>query len=100
MNSRYDKMGLLSLWEAWDAIWYKVTEQEAWGMGCYPYSIPIEGYEHEGDTIDGVWFFADCTVEFHLKEARDAYNWTTFPREVIIEILKRVENSSAIMNKK
>jgi hypothetical protein len=93
----YNKLGILELWSIWESIWYKVTEQEEWNSGCYPYYIHIKEYEYDGDMIDGVLFFADGTVEFHLKNARDAYYWSTFPIEVIIDVQNMVKNE---INKK
>lgn len=87
----YNKLGILELWSIWESMWYKVTEQEEWDSDYNPYCIPIDEYEYDGDVIDGVMFFDDGTVEFHLRNARDAYYWSTFPREVIVDVQNRVK---------
>ena len=54
--------------------------------------IEIEPLAHEDDLIDGLLFFADGTVEFHLEKEQDALNWHTFPPKIIEDVLVRLRN--------
>ena len=49
------------------------------------------------DSIDGVLFFGDDTIKFHLKNEQDAINWAEFSEEInekVIEQLERVWHKS------
>ena len=49
--------------------------------------------ELDEDSINGVLFFGDGTIEFHLKNEQDAINWAEFSEEInekVIEQLVRV----------
>ena len=43
------------------------------------------------DSIDGVLFFGDGTIEFHYKNEQDAINWTEFSDEVIEKVIEQLE---------
>lgn len=49
---------------------------------------------HENDHIDGILFFGDGTIEFHLKESQEALNWAEFDthtiRLVIVQLSKQI----------
>lgn len=99
MSANQHKENLIDLWTAWDDLFYRITETEEWNAECYsPYCLAISEYQYSKGTIDGVLFFEDGTIEFHIKEDRDAYNWTAFPSEVIAEVLRRATNSISMSN--
>ena len=77
----------------WDEVWVNVAKRQRWTGDINPSEhvyIDIEPYRYHLDEIDAVLVFADGTIEFHLREEEDAYNWATFPKGVIDDILKRV----------
>ena len=77
----------------WDEVWANVAKRQRWTDNTDPNEhiyIDIEPYKWGFDTIDSVLVFADGTIEFHLREEEDAYNWATFQKEVVDDILKRV----------
>ena len=43
------------------------------------------------DSIDGVLFFGDGTIEFRLKNEQDAINWAEFSKEVIEKVIEQLE---------
>ena len=45
---------------------------------------------YENDCIDGILIFGDGTIEFHLKDSEEAFNWNEFNNEIIIIILKQM----------
>ena len=47
--------------------------------------------ELDEDSIDGVLFFGDGTIEFHLKNEQDAPNWAKFSEEVIEKVIEQLE---------
>ena len=47
--------------------------------------------ELDEDSIDGVLFFGDGTIEFHLKNEQDAPNWEKFSEEVIEKVIEQLE---------
>ena len=47
--------------------------------------------ELDEDSIDGVLFFGDGTIEFHLKNEQDAINWAEFSEEVIEKVIEQLE---------
>ena len=47
--------------------------------------------ELDEDSIDGVLFFGDGTIEFHLKNEQDAINWVEFSEEVIEKVIEQLE---------
>lgn len=48
---------------------------------------------HENDRIDGILFFGDGTIEFHLENECDAINWADFTDDVIKMIIKELEKN-------
>ena len=50
-------------------------------------------YEEEDDRIDGVLFFGDGTIEFHLERECDAINWAEFSNDYIKMIIEELENN-------
>ena len=87
MTERQKK--LLEFSGLWDAVWQTVAHEEGWDGNTDPGEHvywDIEPYGYNFDKIDSVLFFADGTVEFHLKTEEDAYCWDTFPLEVIEDI--------------
>lgn len=92
MNERLKKISEYSL--LWDAMWQGVASDEGWDENTDPNEHIywfIEPYGYDNDKIDAVMFFADGTIEFHLKKEKDAYNWSTFPLMVIEDILQIIE---------
>lgn len=49
------------------------------------YEIPFQN-----DCIDGILVFGDGTIEFHLKNEQDAYNYSQFDNEIIKKILENI----------
>ena len=43
------------------------------------------------DSIDGVLFFGDGTIEFHLKNEQDAINWAEFSEEINEKVIEQLE---------
>lgn len=43
------------------------------------------------DSIDYVLIFGDGTMEFHLKNEQDAFNWAEFSEEVIEKVIGQLE---------
>jgi hypothetical protein len=66
--------------------------------------LPIEEYislyiapiPFENDYIDSVLFFGDGTIEFHLKDDMDSFNWSEFSNEIIEQVLVNLSNSRII----
>jgi hypothetical protein len=54
--------------------------------------IEIEPLAYDDDLIDGLLFFADGTVEFHLEKEQDALTWHTFSPKIIEDVLVRLRN--------
>jgi hypothetical protein len=48
---------------------------------------------YENDRIDGVLFFGDGTIEFHLENDGDALNWAEFSNDYIKMIIEELENN-------
>ena len=48
---------------------------------------------YENDRIDGVLFFGDGTIEFHLEKECDAINWADFTNDIIKMIIKDLEEN-------
>lgn len=77
----------------WEQAWERVAQSEGWDSetDIYEYAfVDIEPIEYDGDFIDGVMFFRDGTVEFHLQEEQDAFCWDLFPIEIIEEVYARI----------
>lgn len=75
----------------WDEVWANVAKRQRWTDDTNPNEhiyIDIEPYGYHLDVIDSVLVFADGTIEFHLREEEDAYNWANFPKEVVEDVLK------------
>jgi hypothetical protein len=53
------------MWEEWREVWF---------------DNPIP---YKNDSIDGILFFGDGCLEFHLQDDGDALNWVEFEKEVI-----------------
>lgn len=49
--------------------------------------------EEENDRIDGVLFFGDGTIEFHLERECDAINFSEFSNDYIKMIIEELENN-------
>ena len=49
--------------------------------------------DEENDRIDGVLFFGDGTIEFHLERECDAINWAEFSNDYIKMIIEELENN-------
>ena len=47
--------------------------------------------ELDEDSINGVLFFGDGTIEFHLKNEQDAINWAEFSEEINEKIIEQLE---------
>ena len=47
---------------------------------------------YKGNHIDGLLIFGDGTIEFHEKESEDAFNFADYPIEIIISVIKQLEN--------
>ena len=47
--------------------------------------------ELDEDSINGVLFFGDGTIEFHYKNGQDAINWAEFNEEVIEKVIEQLE---------
>ena len=47
--------------------------------------------ELDEDSIDGVLFFGDGTIEFHLKNEQDAINWAEFSEEINEKVIEQLE---------
>lgn len=45
---------------------------------------------YDNDLIDSVLMFGDGTIEFHLQDSQEAFNWNEFNNEIIIIILKQI----------
>jgi hypothetical protein len=77
----------------WEQAWKRVAQSEGWNSetDIYEYAfVDIEPLEYDGDYIDGVMFFFDGTVEFHLQKEQDALCWDLFPIEVIEDVYARI----------
>lgn len=48
---------------------------------------------YDNDRIDGVLFFGDGTIEFHLENECDAINWADFTNDIIKMIIKDLEEN-------
>lgn len=59
--------------------------------------IAITPFEYDGDRIDGVLFFGDGTVEFHLENSQEAINWAEFPNEIIRRVIDAIPNGEHIL---
>lgn len=49
--------------------------------------------EEKNDRIDGVLFFGDGTIEFHLERECDAINWAEFSNDYIKMIIEELKNN-------
>lgn len=81
--------------DLFDAICNEIARKEGWNeyTDWNEHSfMEVEPLTHEDDQIDGVLFFADGTVEFHLKRKQDALNWCTFPPKTIEDVLARLRH--------
>ena len=47
--------------------------------------------ELDEDSINGVLFFGDGTIEFHLKNEQDAINWAEFSEEINEKVIEQLE---------
>ena len=54
---------------------------------CISLFSPIS---YEGDRIDGVLFFGDGTIEFHLENDCDAINWIDLSNDYIKMIIEKL----------
>lgn len=48
---------------------------------------------YDNDRIDGVLFFGDGTIEFHLENECDAINWADFTNDIIKMIIEDLEEN-------
>lgn len=53
--------------------------------------VEIDEIQLENDSIDGVLFFGDGTIEFHYKEEKDAENWANFDMDIIRNVIENLE---------
>ncbi len=53
-------------------------------------NLPNE-VELDEDSINGVLFFGDGTIEFHYKNRQDAINWAVFSEEVVEKVIEQLE---------
>lgn len=87
-------MNKLQIWTKWDSICESVVKKhlrddaEPWDY----YFVNINPIPWEDDHLDGVLFFADGCVEFHLQNNGDAENWSTFSVEINESILSQFIN--------
>ena len=85
---------MLMFSDLFDALCNEVARREGWNEDTdwnEHTFVEIEPLSHEDDQIDGVLFFADGTVEFHLEKEHDAYNWCQFSPKVIEDVLVRLK---------
>ena len=47
---------------------------------------------YKDDSIDGILFFGDGCLEFHLKDDKDALNWTEFEKDIIDMVIVELKN--------
>lgn len=77
----------------WEQAWKRVAQSEGWNSetDIYEYAfVDIEPIKYDGDFIDGVMFFFDGTVEFHLQKEEDAFCWDLFQLSVIEDVYARI----------
>lgn len=48
---------------------------------------------YNDDRIDGVLFFGDGTIEFHLEKSCEAINWADFSNDYIILIIEELKEN-------
>lgn len=76
--------------DLFDALCNEIARKKGWNKetdwGEYAF-MGIEPIAYEDDRIDGLLFFADGTVEFHLENEQDALNWCEFPTKTIEDVL-------------
>ena len=81
--------------DLFDAICNKIAHEEGWDEDTdwnEQTFVGIEPIAYKDDQIDGLLFFADGTVEFHLEREQDALNWCTFPPKTIEDVLVRLRD--------
>lgn len=54
-----------------------------------------KGISVEGDEIDAVLIWGDGTVEFHLRDECDAFNWSEYDDSVLEQVLNDLRDSYA-----
>lgn len=75
--------------DLFDAICNKIARKEGWNEDTdwnEHTFVGIEPIAYEDDQIDGLLFFADGTVKFHLERKQDAINWCQFSLDTINEV--------------
>ena len=81
--------------DLFDALCNEIAHKEGWNEDTdwnEHAFVEIEPLAHEDDRIDGLLFFADGTVEFHLEKEQDALNWCTFLPKIIEDVLVRLRS--------
>ena len=53
----------------------------------------VAGVYKEDDVVDGVLFFGDGTIEFHLANDGDAVNWADFDVDFIKMIIRELKRN-------
>lgn len=56
-------------------------------------SILLTSLYKEDDVVDGVLFFGDGTIEFHLANDGDAVNWADFDVDFIKMIIRELKRN-------
>jgi hypothetical protein len=87
-------MEKIDFYPLWEEVFKKVAERNGWDEQTPFYTMDnISLYTPVGegaDAINGVLIFADGTIEFHLEEDGDAYNWSEFTIEDNDAVLQQV----------
>ena len=81
--------------ELFDIAYNKIANDEMWNEDTdwnEHTLVGIEPISYEDDRIDGLLFFADGTVEFHLEKEQDALNWCNFSPKIIKEVLVKLRD--------
>lgn len=81
--------------ELFYALCNKIAHKEGWNEDTdwneYTF-VGIDPIAYEDDQIDGLLFFADGTVEFHLEREQDAFYWCDFSPKTIEEVLVKLRD--------
>lgn len=50
-----------------------------------------ESIPYDNDAIDAVLLFGDGTIEFHLRDDTEAFNWSVFDADILERVLTDLE---------
>ena len=79
LNAKVNSDGIISVngveWDTYDHEMIEIKDK-----------IP-----YKDDFIDGILFFGDACVEFHLENEQDALNWVEFPTDVALQVLIKLQ---------